>query len=396
MAIDTQDDEDAARALLAAAEADTSPVATRARIDLLGLKIALASCLLLAPVYIGLTYWWLDEIRRSGAQTDFVLILFPILVGGGVTLAIALFTRTLTRPDKTTPNVISFAIRRAAEQSDDSLTPVTTIADAPTPMYGERAEIPSAFCQWSAKPAWWESPAAKLGSTVLAQLYLLIFFLVSFIEALNIRAIPFFWLITPIFVLWYFFWTFVVSPLRERSEIHYLVADDAGLHGRHSTTSRNLALLPWDQIASFTARECPPNEGRRTTIYSVTANDAVITWRGTHSSAGSDDAVVDPTAGARLAQYVVAHAVAPPRDVTLAWDDICAMVRWIERENTEEPVEAANAAGQIAIPGLERVIRDVVQKRRQPWRRIVRIASWIPLAIFLAIYVADMFIRSRG
>jgi hypothetical protein len=35
-------------------------------------------------------------------------------------------------------------------------------------------------------------------------------------------------------------------------------------------------------------------------------------------------------------------------------------------ENTEEPVEEANAAAQITIPGLERVIRDVVQKRRQP------------------------------
>jgi hypothetical protein len=82
--------------------------------------------------------------------------------------------------------------------------------------------------------------------------------------------------------------------------------------------------------------------------------------------------------------------------VTLAWDDICATVRWIERENTEEPVEAAHAAAQITVPGLERVIRGVVQKRRQPWRRIARIAAWIPLALFLALYVADMFIRSHG
>jgi hypothetical protein len=105
MAVDLQD-EAAAQAPLSAAEADTSPVALRARIDLLGLKIALASRLPLAPVYIGLTYWRPDEKRRSGTQRDFVLLLFPILVGGGVTLAIALFTRALTRPDRTTPNVI--------------------------------------------------------------------------------------------------------------------------------------------------------------------------------------------------------------------------------------------------------------------------------------------------
>jgi hypothetical protein len=106
--------------------------------------------------------------------------------------------------------------------------------------------------------------------------------------------------------------------------------------------------------------------------------------------------LVDPAAGVRLVQYVAAHAPVPPRDVTLAWDDICATVRWIERENTEEPVEAAYAAAQIPIPGLERVIRDVVYKRREPWRRIVRIASWIPLVVFLSLYVADMVIRSRG
>ena len=68
------------------------------------------------------------------------------------------------------------------------------------------------------------------------------------------------------------------------------------------------------------------------------------------------------------------------------------MMRRIERESTEEPVEAAH----ITVPGLERVIRDVVYKRRQPWRRIARIVSWIPLALSLARYAADMFIRSRG
>lgn len=137
MAIDTHDDEAAARALLAAAEADTQPAAIRARIDLLGLKISLASCLLLAPIYIGLIFWWLDQTRRAEKETTLIQLLVQILFGGGTLLAIALFTRALTQPDKTTPEVISFAIRRAAEQGDDSQTPVTTIADAPAPTYGE-------------------------------------------------------------------------------------------------------------------------------------------------------------------------------------------------------------------------------------------------------------------
>ena len=94
MAMDTHDDEAARRALLSAAESDTSPVATRARIDLFGLKVSLASCLLIAPVYIGLIYWWLDEIRRTGKETDGGFLLFQILFGGGVLLAIALFTRS--------------------------------------------------------------------------------------------------------------------------------------------------------------------------------------------------------------------------------------------------------------------------------------------------------------
>jgi hypothetical protein len=58
MAIDPHDEEAAAQALLSATEADTSPLA--AWIDLLGLKMGLASCLLLAPVYFGLAFWWLD------------------------------------------------------------------------------------------------------------------------------------------------------------------------------------------------------------------------------------------------------------------------------------------------------------------------------------------------
>jgi hypothetical protein len=94
MATDVNDDEAAARALLAAAEADASPVATRAQIDLFGLKVSLASCLLLAPVYIGLTYWWLDEKRRTGTETDGVFLLIQILVGGAVLTGIPLITRT--------------------------------------------------------------------------------------------------------------------------------------------------------------------------------------------------------------------------------------------------------------------------------------------------------------
>jgi hypothetical protein len=128
----------------------------------------------------------------------------------------------------------------------------------------------------------------------------------------------------------------------------------------------------------------------------VTANDAVITWRGKHSSARNEWAQVDPTAGVRLAQYVAAHATVPPRDVTLAWDDVCATVRWIEREDAGEPVAAASAETSVTIPRLVRVIRDAVSQRRQPWRRVARIASWIPLALFLSLYAADMVIRSRG
>jgi hypothetical protein len=386
MAIDTHDDEAAARALLAAAEADTSPVAIRARIDLLGLKISLASCLLLAPIYIGLIVWWLDQIRHAEKETTLIQLLVPILFGGGTLLAIALFTRALTQPDKTTPEVISFAIRRAAERGVDSQTPVTTIADAPASMYGERSEIPAVICQWPERPSWRESSAAKLVSIVLFQLFLL----VGFIQSLNIGVIP---------------WSlFILIPLvsiaagwfRDRSEISYIVADDMGLHGREYPRSPNKTLLPWNQIISFTARECQPSEESRTTIYSVTANDAVITWRGKHSSARNEWAQVDPTAGVHLAQYVAAHATVPLRDVTLAWDDICATVRWIEREAAGEAVEPANIAVQASVPGLGRVIRDVIYQRRQPWRRIARSASWIPLAIFLALYVADMFIRSRG
>ncbi len=329
MAIDTHDDEVAARALLAATQAGASPVATRARIDLLGLKIGLASCLLLAPVYIGLIFWWFNEIRRTGRETDGVFLLFQILIGGAVLLGIPLIPRILTQPDKTAPHVISFAIRRAAEQGDDSLMPLTTIADTSMSVYRRRLEIPAVSCKWSAKPAWWETPVAKLASIVLVQLYLL----AGFIASLNLGAIPYFPLIISIPILW----IFVVSPLRERSEINYLVADDSGLHGRHAATSRNLSLLPWDQIAGFTVRECQPSEESRTTIYSVTANDAVITWRGKRSSASTAGAVVDPAAGVRVAQYVAAHATVQPRDVTLAWDDICAMACWIERENMEEP-----------------------------------------------------------
>ena len=91
MAIDTHDDEAAARALLAAAEADTQPAAIRARIDLLGLKISLASCLLLAPIYIGLIFWWLDQTRRAEKETTLIQLLVQILFGGGTLLAIALF-----------------------------------------------------------------------------------------------------------------------------------------------------------------------------------------------------------------------------------------------------------------------------------------------------------------
>jgi hypothetical protein len=391
MAISTHDDEAAARALLAAAEADTSPIATRARIDLLGVKAGLASCLLLAPVYIGLAFWWLDKTRRSEAQTDGVYLFGQIFIGGCVLLTLALLTRTLTQPDKTMPDIISFAIRRAAAQGDDSLTPVTTIESAQATVNGGSAEIPVVFCPWLAKPAWWESPAAKLGSIALLQFYSLVFFL----QALNIRSILFFWFIFAI-AIFFVLNSLVASPLRERSEIRYLVADDAGLHGRHSATSRNLALLPWDQIASFTVRECQPSEGPHTTIYSVTANDIFITWRGVHSSARNEGALVDPAAGVRLAQYVAVHATVPPRDVTLAWDDICATVRWIEREDAGEPAEAASANVRAAVPGLGRVIREVVSKRHEPWRRIVRIASWIPLAFFLALYITDMFIRSQG
>lgn len=91
-----------------------------------------------------------------------------------------------------------------------------------------------------------------------------------------------------------------------------------GLHGREYPRSLNKTLLPWNQITSFTARECPPSEGSHTTIYSVTANDTVITWRGKRSTTHNEDAVVDPAAGVRLAQYVAMHAAVPPRDVTLA------------------------------------------------------------------------------
>jgi hypothetical protein len=203
-----------------------------------------------------------------------------------------------------------------------------------------------------------------LGRIVLVQLYLLIVFILS----LNIGAIPYFFFVFTIPVLW----NFVVSPFRERSEIRYLVVDDVGLHRRHSATSRDLALLRWGQIASFAVRECQPSERSRTTIYSVTAHDAVITWRGMHSSAHDEYGQVDPMAGVRLAQYVAALASVQPRDVTLVWDDVCAMVRWIEHENGNESTETASANVSIAIPGLERVIRDIVHKRHEPWRRTRR------------------------
>jgi hypothetical protein len=192
-----------------------------------------------------LYFWWLDETRRSEAQTDLISLVVQILFGGGTLLAIVLFTRALTQPDKTTPDVISFAIRRAAEQGNDSLTPVTTIANTPAPEYGEGLNT-AVSCQWSAKPAWWESPVAKLVSIVLFQLFLL----VGFIQSLNIRAIPFFFFSV---LLIYLVGNFVVGRFRERSEISYIVADAAGLHGREYPRSPNKTLLLWNQIISFTA-----------------------------------------------------------------------------------------------------------------------------------------------
>ena len=124
MAIDTHDDEAAARALLAAAEADTSPVIRKMRREKVKNLVELASLVLITPIIAGLSF---THLRQSSDWWTVILVALAL----ADLLLFALTIRSLAQPQTRRQDFQSFAIRRAAQIGDEQVAPVATAQSLP-------------------------------------------------------------------------------------------------------------------------------------------------------------------------------------------------------------------------------------------------------------------------
>jgi hypothetical protein len=373
MAIDTHD-EAAGQALLAAAEADTSPIAKKARqkrrVDI----ITLVTCMFLTPFFV---FASVKQMTKLGLDFDLAFIV-PLVLSGATLLLFAATVTSLVRVNIDDGDISAVAIRWAASAGDERVAPLALLQ----PPIGSQSDAPIEPFDLSC--SWVRDRSYSFNDLALTAVF--VFWGISVILYLSGFQLLAGAIYLPSAVLF-----FVAAFRRDREAVSFLRVDEQGLHGRYAMQSRAHVHVSWEQIRSFIVRERPAEDKdiwlRR---LSVDAGDDVVTWDDRAKLGTHPYSVWGQIAGLHLASVVAVRTGLPLRDTTQLWNAINA-----QRQRTLWDV-ADNPSVTFAIPFLDTAIRLIEERNREPWRRRIATLARAPLAVYVAICLVGAIIRSRG
>jgi hypothetical protein len=364
MAIDTHDDEAAARALFTAAQAKTLPLGKKGQQKRLVDIITLVASILLTPLLVFLS---MTQLAKPGLEIDLPVIILVALSAANL-LLLAARVMSLVRVHDGPDDVAAFAVRWAASIGDEEFAPLALVQ--PT-LQGDAYIQP-----FDVSCSWIRDPGVSFNGTLLAAAF--VAFGISIVLYLSGFQLLAGTIYIPSVILF-----FVAGLRRDRESINFLRVDEQGLHGRYAMQSRPHAHIRWERIRSFAVRERPTQDkGIWLKRYSVDADDNLVTWDDKAKLGTYPYSVWGQIAGIHLASVVAARTGLPLRDTTRAWDAINTV-----RQRTVWDV-ADNPSISFAIPVLDRAIRLLEERNREPWRQRVARLAWTPLILYVAICLA--------
>src|SRR4051794_23734381 len=129
MAIDPHDDEAAARAMLAAAEADTSTGAERLRTAGRLFTRVLIVTLIVAPVFLSIALWRFTQALQTGNWPAF----WVAIVGSAALLMLPIYLYFYDPTADRNSGLAYVYLRGSVNSGDENLAPIVSISLAPVP-----------------------------------------------------------------------------------------------------------------------------------------------------------------------------------------------------------------------------------------------------------------------
>lgn len=395
MAIDTYD-KAAGQALLAAAEADTSPIAKKFHADAFSNRIRLVIWLLITPLLFALSVWQLITAVQTDVWGDFWWAGIGALAAGYLIASVY----ALVTPANPMASLAYSALREVAESGDERLAPIVTAE--PTRLSDD--EIRSNVVIWNRV---WRIRAATTTWSVLSGFEVPLLVVSPLIWAVAypyiVDNLGLFLLIALTILMGIIGFVIVIA----RKEIGYTIAADAdGIRWRTYYIWWPQNLVRWDQVRTFIRlRVRNKAKGHDARTFVLDAGNTILVWgvNPLHMAAErvfvSDDmkntwdlleAVVSTRSGLPLRDLTAcSHSVTR---AVMKYPNSRLYANWLERKL----VTSADEPDEIAIPGLARASASLGARVNPRRRRLAIVLSCIPLAVFVALYIVGAIVQLSG
>jgi hypothetical protein len=182
-------------------------------------------------------------------------------------------------------------------------------------------------------------------------------------------------------------------------------ADENGLRWRKGILRPRWIHVSWDSIRAsgrFARLDVTRNKWEHDSYaYLLGIGDALLTW-GVNpflSAAGGTYTPKGLQAGwEQFAAFIAARSELPLHDITPVALAIARATggRVRERKVAEMLLAHSRTAEPVTIPGLQRAVALAAAEENTKRRRLLLTLSWIPLALFVALYIFGAIIELRG
>jgi hypothetical protein len=184
---------------------------------------------------------------------------------------------------------------------------------------------------------------------------------------------------------------------------HTLIADESGLSWRKGVFRSRWTSVSWDEVrASRRFARLAVNRNKwEHDAYSCVLDigDALLTWGVNPFEFAGGGAYTPKDVQAKwegFATFISVRREVPLHDFTPAAPAIASATHGCVRERKVAQILLAqpSTSEPIAILGLERAVAIVAAEENPQRQRLLRRLSWLPLALFVAIYIVGATISS--
>jgi hypothetical protein len=184
-----------------------------------------------------------------------------------------------------------------------------------------------------------------------------------------------------------------------------VIADEGGVSWRKGILRPRWIHVSWDSIrvsGRFARLDVTRNKWEHDSYaYLLDIGDALLTW-GVNPFLSAAGGVYTPKDAQaeweQFAAFITARSGLPLRDITPVALAIARATggRVRERKIAEMLLAHHRASEHVTISGLQRAVALVAEQENPQRRNLLRTLSWIPLALFVALYLVGAIVQLRG